>query len=533
MGRVQCGYCGVMIWARMRKNVVMTVRYPSQVVDKQIYVFQAVNSVWDASIPTLQAHLAVQTHRNLELIARAHQLSFSRAQPKAEGLQALADMLQAGAFARAFTTLEPAHIEALQALVVAGGSLPQLLFEAHFGQIRLYRPWRQAFLRAERDLPDNPRHPWRYPQSVAERLYHLGYIGLQAEQQRVVIIRDVLPLLPSLSIPIAETLSAQTRQGLKQREQVSNPRDDLLRDLAILLGTLTHANARAAHGRWFTLDVMRLLNERLTKPENLHDVRSELQTGRMRWLHYLAQVAGLLTGQADVLLPTAAAWRWLSAPADVQWDCLMAAVERDLEQHQERLWEQFRFPPIRAFTFITVRQMLDSLPSEQSYRVRDILTMLKPYLLPDSAYDVAGLMQQVFAWSGVLHLACGRIHLHPALAGTAERQTEIIQQAKQIVLPLPKAHSAAFTTLLSFATVEDDYAIVDAEAIRHAITCGLALNDVSATLSELSRDPLTAPVQQQLAEWFAAAQQLTLQTMIVLHSPDADLLRKIRSDCWK
>ena len=40
---------------------------------------------------------------------------------------------------------------------------------------------------------------------------------------------------------------------------------------------------------------MRQINAGLSIPEELTAIRSELQTGRLRWLHYLAEVTGLMS----------------------------------------------------------------------------------------------------------------------------------------------------------------------------------------------------------------------------------------------
>jgi hypothetical protein len=119
---------------------------------------------------SLQDLLNQSSHRNLELMARAHKIAFTRREAKALGLAKLSKALHDGAYKKAFNCLNQEHIEALQALVAGGDWLPLPLFTHHFGEIRRYKPWKQDFY---------PRHPWRYPASVAERLYHLGYIVIR------------------------------------------------------------------------------------------------------------------------------------------------------------------------------------------------------------------------------------------------------------------------------------------------------------------------------------------------------------------
>lgn len=200
-----------------------------------------------------------KTHRNLELLARAHRLPFTRREAKAEGLEQLRSALFDGAYKKAFQTLEPEHLEALQAVIVGGDYLPLPLFEAHFGIIRPYRPWRKHFY---------PPHPWRYPISVAERLYHLGMIDI-IDSEMVTIVAEVKQHLPEL-IPI---------EGHPYQAQSSAPTQvDCLRDLSVFLGVLMQAQAKPVHGRWLSLTVMRQINAGLSIAEDLTAIRSELQS---------------------------------------------------------------------------------------------------------------------------------------------------------------------------------------------------------------------------------------------------------------
>jgi hypothetical protein len=261
---------------------------------------------------SLQDLLNQSSHRNLELMARAHKLTFTRREPKAVGLTKLTKVLQAGVYQKAFKSLTSGHIAALHVLVVGGGWLPLPLFVAHFGEIRLYKPWKQDFY---------PRHPWRYPASIAERLYHLGFIMIR-DGEMIGIVDEVMAMLPPLP---------QAEASADVSPMTDNNRLVLLRDVAALLGILLRVDAVALHGRWFSLSVMREVNDCLQVHDDLEPVRSELQSGRIRWLHYLAQVSGLLSVQGGIFKPTVEAWQWLDAPSQYQWDYLMQAVEVDLE----------------------------------------------------------------------------------------------------------------------------------------------------------------------------------------------------------
>jgi hypothetical protein len=458
----------------------------------------------------LQTMLDGRTHRDLELIARAHKLPFTRRDPKAQGLETLAAALHAGAYQRAFKDLTSDHIAALHALVAGGGWLPLPLFTHYFGEIRPYKPWRVAF---------TPRHPWRYPASVAERLYHLGFIHVR-DDEMVGIVQEARALLPPLPVAEATVTNDVT---------VPHGRLTLLRDVAALLGVLLLVEAVPVHDRWLSLSVLRQVNDRLTLKADLSAIRSELQTGRLRWLHYLAQVGGLLNVQAGVFKPTVAAWQWLSAPPQVQWDCLMQAVEHDLEA-DDRLWDVFRLPEVTAHTWRVLRHTLDELDAAQGYRVKDLFPMLAPYLLSDRREDIGYLLRDVFAWSGVLVLARGRVFIQPQRFDPAPAPA--VESAAELYFPLPDAPSAALVTLLAFATIEDGSARIDEAALVRAVQNGLTAGDVIGTINALRDTPLSITAQQQIQSWAQAANRLTLKPMVVLYAPDAAIITQLREK-WR
>jgi hypothetical protein len=458
----------------------------------------------------LQNMLKKRTHRDLELIARAHKLPFTRREPKACGLAKLSKALQDGIYQKAFKALTSEHIVALHALIVGGGWLPLPLFLAHFGEIRLYKPWKQDFY---------PRHPWRYPASIAEKLYHLGYIVIR-DGEMVGIVDEVKAMLPPL--PQAEAEASADMSLITDNNRLA-----LLRDIAALLGVLLRVDAVPLYGRWLSLSVMREVNDCLQVQGELETVRSELQSGRIRWLHYLAQVSGLVSEQGGIFKPTVSAWQWLDTPAQFQWDCLMQAVEHDLES-RERLWDVFRFPEVTAQTWCVLRHTLDGLSAEKTYRVKDIVAMLKPYLLPDKLYDIGYLLRDMFAWSGVLLLTCGRIFVHSQDFNVPTKSNV----GNQLEFPLPQTSSPAFVTLLSFAQVENGMAIINQQTISDAVRQGFSSADIVQTLQNLSGKPLSGETQKQIQAWMQAANKLTLKPMIILYAPDTETIQQVRSD-WR
>ncbi len=465
----------------------------------------------------LQDMLQGRTHRDLELIARAHKLPFTRREPKANGLTKLTKALQDGVYQKAFKGLTSEHITALHALVVGGGWLPLPLFVAHFGEIRLYKPWHISSFNRFENQRENPRHPWRYPASVAERLYHLGYIVIR-DGEMVGIVDEVKAMLPP--IPQAEA-------STEMSPIMNDNRLALLRDIAALLGVLLRIDTVPLHGRWLSLSVMREVNDYLQVRDGLNSVRSELQSGRIRWLHYLAQVSGLVSVQGGIFKPTVSAWQWLDAPPQFQWDCLLQTVEHDLES-RERLWDVFRFPKVTAQTWCVLRHTLDNLSAKKTYRVKDVLAMLKPYLLPDKLYNIGYLLRDMFAWSGVLLLTHGRIFVHAQDFNVPLT----LNVGNELEFPLPQTASPAFVTLLSFAQVENNMATINQQAISDAVRQGLTTSDIVQTLNTLWGKPLSNASQKQIQAWIKSANKLTLKPMMILYAPNAETIQQVRSD-WR
>lgn len=453
--------------------------------------------------------LNTRTHRDLELLARAHGLPFTRREPKAVGLAKLAGSLD-DAYTRAFATLDEGHIAALQALVAAGGWLPLPQFTAHFGDIRPYKPWRSDFA---------PRHPWRYPVSVAERLYHLGYIVIR-EGEMVGIIAEITEMLPALPQPQPEAATGLDFMAFQDRSA-------LVRDVAALLGVLLRMDVVPVHGRWLPLGVLRVLNPYLAVPEDLSAVRSELQAGRVRWLHYLAVVAGLVDLQNGMLKPTVGAWDWLDAPAQAQYEALMAAIAADLAA-PDRAWDVFRFPAVSMGSWCVLCGVIEALGSNQVYHLRQIMAALAPYLLPEHPATLAYLVRDMLAWSGILTLYRGRVALLPGQFQAAK----ITTPPDRLHFRLPSAASAALVTLLSFAEIHAGWAQVNEAAVVKAVERGLTLADVSGVLQSLHDAPLDSATRAQLAAWFNTATALTLGNVVILQTQDPALVARIRSD-WR
>ena len=188
------------------------------------------------------------------------------------------------------------------------------------------------------------------------------------------IYSDDTPHQPQLFIPSDLVSHLQPEKNGRQTEVVSvrQPSSSYLfdHDLALLLGLLQRHPVRLLHRRWLSPAFLNEWGALSAKPPTTPHPRSELQTRRRRFLHYIAECAGLVSGPSSFvtrhvsatksgpksindrtqqtkdkgrnhfLIPTPAAWLWLkAAPAD-RYQTLWAAWR----QPDPDRWRVYRWP---------------------------------------------------------------------------------------------------------------------------------------------------------------------------------------------
>ncbi len=239
--------------------------------------------------------LARRTWRDLRATARMYRINFDNLWTREQALAGLRRaLLDERHLEKALKCLSAEEREALMALKAHHGAMMRYEFSRAFGKIRPYRPWRD----------DAPPHPWRRPISIAEKLWYLGMIEVQ-DHQAILLPDSVATCLPEVPHPQTVMWEGDTPD--------LDPAS-VVRDVAALLGALLNMPVRPLHGRWLAPSAIKAINLRLAQPESLSQVRSEFQTERIRFLHYVAQAAGLLSLQQGRRLPSALAWTWLALP---------------------------------------------------------------------------------------------------------------------------------------------------------------------------------------------------------------------------
>ena len=197
------------------------------------------------------------------------------------------------------------------------------------------------------------------PASVAEKLWLWGLVEIvpmsPGKPDEVALVKPVMELLPPLPRP-------QPKNERVRAPSLAHA-GDLRADMAVFMGKLMRENPRLTHGRWLPPTFIKSLANHSLYKDDTRFLRSELQSGRIKTLHYIGLVAGLLSVQNNTLQPTLSAWAWLKNP---DLSLIWSAIRDDLRQ-RESLWERFRFPEVNRRVWDALLEQLDDCTSGQTY----------------------------------------------------------------------------------------------------------------------------------------------------------------------
>ena len=463
---------------------------------------------------TLQSVLENRTWRGLMVTAKAHQMPFHTQQNKQEAKAYLGEQLPTR-LQGAVKKLSSAQKEGLMSLKAHQGAMPLYRFQAHFGEIRPYRPWRD----------DAPAHPWRHPISAAERLWYLGLVDIQRGTNgvpaSVYAPQEALDLLPSLPHP-----------NYRKRVWVykETPREHLLTDIAIFLGLLLRKRVKAVRGRWLSLGFMREWNRLCGIQDDLRGVRTELQAGRLKFLHYLGDVAGLVAVENGVLQPTVSAWEWLDAEPRVKWAMLWDAMGQDVGSRQP-LWDDYRLPMVARDVWTLLIEQLAAVPEGVVMNRAAFIGSLRHYLPPSNyAEQVNSMLESVLTWCGVVHCTKKNMGILPRTI--AQPTTGYIKEGYDALwLTLPTfPHARPLIELLSFATLDAKGIRIDADAMQQASVQGRDALQVALLLGAFTGEAIALDTLEQLQAWERGAGHITVRHKLVLSCPDANVLATIRQN---
>jgi hypothetical protein len=454
---------------------------------------------------------------DLRATAGAYNLPFDGTKPKREiALRLSKSLSEDGYTRRQFRQLATTEREPLIALQAAGGQMPRDQFIAAFGQVRPYRPWRY----------DSPRQPWKQPISAAEKLWFLAFVDFK--EDTVIAPNEVLAMLPPL--PKVHLKAAVTTQAVPTAAL-------LLVDLAVLLGSLLYEDVKPRWSRWLPPYLMKRVNAAFRVPGCMTHVRSELQTGRLGFLHYLAEAAGLVSLQMGYLKPTPVAWGWLDSAPEQQWQLLWESIQRDLER-REPLWNRYRLPPITARIWGELAALLQSLELKQGYDLISLIGALRPRLPAESLASIPNLLEGALSWLGAVSMSGSdafQFYGLPPVLPTPEITTlQILQgngQNQAIALHLPIfPHLRPLVEIMAWAALDGATLSINAEAVRRAQQDHQCAVQIANSLVQLIGGPVPRESLTLLNQWERLVRRLTLQHRVTLTSPDSDLLASLMAD---
>ena len=291
----------------------------------------------------LNQYLRLLPYRELKVVAALHQLETSRKPRKEELISVVEEaLLDARHLKRVLGRLSEHEREALDALMVNGGELEKSTFCDQFGEIVPYKPWQKG----------GDAHSWQGENEPAQQLAYLGLVFVHprkpepGETQFVVIPDNLLSLLP----PVASPAQVAALPSVTQ-ETTASQMSDLLHDVTMLLSFVHREKVKAIYKkRWLSKKNLHHLSGRLAQPEELGNIRSELQSTRVRFVHFLAESAGLIGVTGEHFAPTPAGWQWLKAPPEQQIRELWQAWQNPTDGQVAR-WRRYRYAQAPSIQF--------------------------------------------------------------------------------------------------------------------------------------------------------------------------------------
>jgi hypothetical protein len=494
--------------------------------------------------PDLADLVSQHPWRTLRAIAQAHHQRFDIRWRKDEAVAALTVLLSdPRVLTRALRTLPDEAQEALRVLQLNGGVLPAVNFLARFGPLRPYTPWRVE----ETPTPEDATL------SVAERLWFLGLLFRVSHPtgDAIIVPAAVLRLLPPLPQPIPHLATPASLPDLP----------DLVWDVAQWLA-YTHAHpVRLLPGGWMAPRHYRWINQTLRAPDPLAThAPSELRTGYLRFLHYLAESAGFVAPAWGNLALTPAAWGWLDADDAHQQRILAGGWRNDLQRAPgaATLWTHHRWPGAPGFV-LAVLGSLPALPSGWYTRAEWEL-YLEADCLHNNAFppdgDIATPLQALLdgplRWAGwvqfdgtdryvwTMHALWGLgFAVEPPAASPLVPATVQPRDPETCVLTLPAP--PACSPLRSLVALALPWPAADARsasspALERLLTrahfaallsTGQRADWVIEQLRTLTMDTLSPETIAQVREWETQIRQISLRRLTVLSSADTQTLAKL------
>lgn len=340
---------------------------------------------------------------------------------------------------QAMTHLPAPAGQALLYLCQAGGHCPARYLRQQHGHLR---PMSQLVQRRQRVTAQSDLSPF----APLEQLCLLGLAFLDRKTDDLFIPSDLMPLIEeALNRGREDTKTRGGEEGnsnfaslhlASSPPHLASPVDLLCHDLTCLLALLQREDIAPLHRRWLPSYFLADWSQNCAVPPASPNARSELQTNRRRFLHYLAENAGWLGDQGSevrgeksanhddqqsavgsrqsFLKPAPAAWLWLQA----NWDKRLHRLWQTWVTPHPELWRAYRLPghdwladPARLLA--PLHQALTELDPADPARFGQMLLARSPALLdlvPANLVNPAEALVEAIAqlligplvWLGVL-----------------------------------------------------------------------------------------------------------------------------------
>ncbi len=495
-------------------------------------------------LPSLRQALASTSWRLLKIIGRQRGLSYPSNIGKAELVDRLEPVLPDPTSLKAVLGgLSEMEHQALATLSTAGGRLPRHQLDRRFGSLAGGGELLQKVSSSLEAL------------SALERLVIKGLLFYEVETDDFVIPDDLISRLPVPSPPPAPAVAAPESWP---------PVERTVPDLALLLALLQRDDVAPLHGRWLPPRLLaawgRYSRVRPARPQ----ARSELQTGRRRFLHYLAENAGWLPPGGEPLKPTPAAWLWLSADRPARRQALWQSWTRPDPDR----WRAYRLPGHEwlAVPAALLEPVHRALPEIDPAHLPGSLLQQQPELLdlvpgsveepPDRlAETIAGLLAGPLRWLGVL-AEDGLAPVGQAWLTGQPPVAEVPPPAKfsisSRIQPDPFDSSLALTpghglpdpaelmVALEVSNIEEgedesktppaaySLRLTSASFIK-ALHQGWSAPALVEALGRLAERPLTGQEKALLRRWAEAADRMTLRSVTLLETADPQVISRLAS----
>lgn len=320
--------------------------------------------------------LARYSWRFLLFIGRRRGLALSSQLRKAELLDHLAAaLLTPSNLTNVVDDLTDSAQTVLHTLILNQGRVALRYLLAQYGPLRApHRIPGHAYQPPAEDSDPSPS-----PLSSLERLRADALVFHDRDSTMLFIPDDLLPLLRSL-LPLApaDPLPQARAAGMESTLQSV---DLLCHDLAVLLALLQRDVITPQHQRWLPPTFLANWDRYNLAPSGTPQPRSEVQTTRRRFIHYLAEAAGFLPPNPHSLKPTPAAAIWLAAP----WSEQVSQIWRTWHSPNLQCWQTYRLPGYESIHHLAsllsiIRESVLSLASASAANLAQAILVRRPDL---------------------------------------------------------------------------------------------------------------------------------------------------------